>query len=564
MTPARLLTLVLLFVLAHAALAAGEVRLEIAPSPVVMNESCRITFQVTGAADADPDFAPLEAHFDILGRNRQTSIKWVNGAREQTTTWVLSAMAKRPGTVEIPPIAFGTARSPARTVSIVHGAAPAADAGAEILLEVEATPDAPYVQQQVIYTVRLLHHIELSSPRFSSLTTSADAIIKPLGKGRQFVEKRGGRTYEAFEQRYAIFPQQSGELVVNPLVLTTQVVTGKRSFFDPFSRTVTTRRVESDAVRVEVRPIPDAFPPGATWLPAARLRLYEEWEPDVTQTEAGTPLSRTLFLWADGLTGGQLPEIAFDPPAGVKVYPDQPQTNEQDTATGFTAVMQEKFALIPSSDGVSTFPAIEVPWWNTERDTLEIARLPERRLAIAAPAGAATSPPDGAVSREPAAPSATPAARAPGGPWFALTLVFAAAWALTLLAWWRHARRRPATPVESAPAARPSAGTAGATRDLKSACAAHAPRAARDALLAWARSGPFAPAPLTLRALAEATGGDLGAEVRALEQALYGGDAGPWHGEALWDAFRRWRPAGTPRAAANDEALPRLFRLAGK
>lgn len=549
---------------ALSAVAVAEVSLEVSPSPVVMNESCRITFQVTGPADADPDFSPLEAHFDILGRNRQTSIKWVNGAREQHTAWVLSAMPKRPGTVEIPPIAFGSEQSPARTVSIVHGANPAPDQGAEILLQVEATPEAPYVQQQVVYTVRLLHRIELSSPRFSSLTTSGDAIVKPLGKGRQYVQKLHGRTYEAFEQRYAIFPQQSGELVINPLVLTTQVVTGKRSFFDPFSRAVTTRRVESDAVRLEVRPIPASFPRDRTWLPAARLRLYEEWEPDVARAEAGTPLSRTIFLWAEGLTGGQLPEIAFAAPDGVKLYPDQPQTNEQDTASGFTAVMQEKFALIASGGGTATFAPIEVPWWNTGTDTLEWARLPARTLEITAPAGRASGP-DPEPAAAPAAdtlPAAAPGAP-PAGPWFALALAFALAWVVTLLAWWLSARG-PSAPAPGRTHEPAAPRTAQAARDLKRACADDDARAARDALLAWGRAGAVQPAPRSLRALAAGVDDALAAETLALERRLYGADGSGWRGRALWESFQRYRPAAAAAQAANDDALPGLFKLAGK
>ena len=359
--PALLLCLLLCLLPGRAA---AEVTLEVSPQPIIANQSCQLVFKVVGDG-GEPDFAPLEPYFEILGRNRQTSIRWINGRREDSTTWVLNAMPRAPGEVEIPPIAFGKQRSPARRVEIV--ATPAADrpAQADVLLEVDAEPANPYVQQQVIYTIRLLHRVDLSSPRFSPITASADAIIKPLGDGSQSTRRIDGITYEVLEQRYAVFPQQSGRLVIEPLVLTTQIVNGRRSLFDPFSQSLQTRRVESEAVALDVRPVPADFPADATWLPARRLRLHEEWEPDTTTAEAGVPLSRTLFLWADGLVSGQLPKLELEAPAGLKVYPDQAQSNEQDTANGFTAVQQQKFAIIAGAPGSQRFAALSLPWWNT-------------------------------------------------------------------------------------------------------------------------------------------------------------------------------------------------------
>ena len=60
---------------------------------------------------------------------------------------------------------------------------------ADILLKVSAAPQSPYVQQQVVYTIKLLHRVELSNPRFSQLSTNSDAVVKPLTNGRQFSGK---------------------------------------------------------------------------------------------------------------------------------------------------------------------------------------------------------------------------------------------------------------------------------------------------------------------------------------------------------------------------------------
>ncbi|MCP5467586.1 MAG: protein BatD [Sinobacteraceae bacterium] len=478
----RLCALCILFAgLVGAVTADAAIEVEVSPEPVVADESCRITFRAEDVDVGEPDFAPLEDDFEILGRNRQSSLNWVNGRRSQSTTWVLDAMPRHAGTLTIPAIRFGQETSPARSVEVVASAPAQNTAGdADIILEAEATPHDPYVQQQVIYTVRLLHRVELSSPRFSPLETSSDAVIKPLGDGRQYRTKVNGVSYDAFEQRYAIFPQKSGAMTISPLALTTQIVRGVRSLFDPFSQALQTRRVQSEAVELEVRPVPAAFPAGATWLPARRLRLHEEWDPDAPRAETGTPIARTLFLWADGLVAGQLPAVAPGTPAGTKLYPDQAQSNEQDTATGFTAVRQQKFAIIASQPGRVTFAALSLPWWNTETDTLEHAELPARTIEFS---GAATSPATPAPpASESAAPAAAPGAEdtpaprlAPTTPpltWVATSAVFAVLWLVTLFAWWR-ARGRP-----------PAAGQPTPARPTSPRCARRVPpaRSSRPAL----------------------------------------------------------------------------------
>ena len=549
----------------------ATVGLDIVPDPIVSNESCTLTFRVIGEVDGEPDFSALEPLFDIIGRNRQTSLNWVNGRREESTVWVLSAMPRATGRIEIPAIPFGSDNTTPRTIEVVAAAQPRADSGVDILLEVEAVPREPYVQQQVIFTVRLLHRVELSSSRFSALTTSSDAIVKPLGNGRQYIEQVKGVSYDAYEQRYAVFPQKSGTLTINPIVLTTQVVTGTRGFFDPFAQSMTTRRVESRALDLTVKPVPASYPAGAAWLPARRLRLHEEWEPDVNSVEAGAPLARTLFLWADGLIAGQLPELELTPPAQVKLYPDQAQSNEQDTASGFTAVLQRKFAVIANGGGELRFAAMAIPWWNTETDSLEYARLPERALSVtgAAPAAPTPAPADTSVDAgappapvAPAAGSESPAAAA--GAWPAATALLGVAWLATLLAWWRAERRRrtPRTPrlAETSSARR----ARHARRALDAACQAGDASAAAAAVMDWAGADASdLGSPRSLGQLAERVEAPLAEALRALERHLYGRSRTAWDGAALWAAFGRHKSAPVADEVAASDPLPPLLRVVG-
>jgi hypothetical protein len=157
-------------------------------------------------------------------------------------------------------------------------------------------------------------------------------------------------------------------------------------------------------------------------------------------------------LWAEGLNAGQLPELAIGLPTGIKSYPDQPQTSEQQTDSGFSAVRQQNYAIIPNVNGLLEFPEIRVTWWNTDTDQMEIARLDKRQFNVAgsieSPMPNVTSSPqpnavtldDGALSGEEDIDGAIQLQNR--GSYFVLMLVFLVGWLGTGLAWWAFSRRR--------------------------------------------------------------------------------------------------------------------------
>jgi hypothetical protein len=559
----------LLAIAVTAPVAATDVSVSIEPPEPVANESFRIIFQADGPVDAEPDFGELETLVDILGRNRQTSIQWINGRNSRTTTWVLDVLARAPGTLTIPAIAFGSDRSATKTVDVIasrSGTSATDDPG--LLLEIEVDTTTPYVQQEVVLTARLLRRVELSDANMTDPSTDADAIIKRLGNDSTYQTMRNQRRYEVFERRYSIFPQTSGSVTIEPMVLTTQLVPATRSLFDPFRRPVQTRRIESNAITLDVKPIPSSYT-GTTWLPARRLSLRDDWEPASDPVEAGEPLTRTVFLWADGLNAGQLPEVPIKLPDRLKSYPDQPQTSEQQAEDGFTAIRQQKYAIIPPSGGEIVFPPIAVTWWNTDTDRMEVARIDERRFRVNAPP--VTTAPATQAPVPATAPNATPAAPAPSITGTALpdqtarlvALVCLLGWIATAAAWWWRSRRAPApSPARADVSAAVTESIAKARRDVLGACKANDARGAKQALLRWARVA-FTHPPRTLGALADRTPNPLDHEIRALDMTLYGPGGATWDAFALREAFEhsaidtREPAPGEPGEAP----LPALYRL---
>ncbi|MGQ0658590.1 MAG: BatD family protein [Chromatiales bacterium] len=514
---------------AHAAAGEASVAGSIDRDTVNEGESLVVTYSAQ-SADDDPDFSPLQTDFEVLGTTRRSDLTLINGRFSKSTTWQLNLRPKRSGELQIPPIHFGDDVSPVLTIMVNPAAAGAGrEADAGLFFEVQATPERPFVQQQILYTARLYapQDIELVETEFGAPAISGgDALVVALGKARDVEEWRDDTRYRIIEGRFAVFPQRNGRVTIGPIVFEGQVIEGAASLLNPFSQAIRTHRVSSAAVTIEVRPIPAEFQ-GNHWLPARSLTLHETWSDDSDRLPAGEPVTRTLSLLVEGLTAGQLPEFATADIARLKVYPGAPTLDDQYRGDGVTGLRQEKLGIIATANGTYTLPELRVPWWNTETNRMEEAVLPARTLRVQGAASTAARSP---AATEPAVTTTLPAIsmRKTGASWWPwISALLGAGWTFTLLAWgWS---RRPAS------AARPprSPDRRRLAEQVIASSRQHNAAATRTALLQWAGAGSKQ---ATLESVA-ARYPALAEAIDALNQALFGEGAAPWRGDCLAEMF---------------------------
>jgi hypothetical protein len=360
------------------------------------------------------------------------------------------------------------------------------------------------------------------------------------------------------ERLYAIFPQKSGKITIKPLVLTAEVLTTSRPSFNGFfnSQMSKTKQVESKAITLDVKPAPASFN-GKHWLSAEELVLKQEWSGDIQQMKAGEPLTRTLNLVAKGTTVGQLPELnAANTNDELKAYPDQPVLREQKKADGLLAFREEKIALIPAKAGSYTLPAIEIPWFNTKSQKMEIATIPETTLTTVAAAG--TQP-------APVAPAVTPVApqKIETGPvikgaqqiniWLWISVFLAAGWLVTVIIFLtKRTVKKPVIENND-----PEINLKECIKNLKNACVNNDAVAAKDALLEWGQK-KFNGS--NLGAIAVFCDARLRDEILHLNHTLYGKEAGHWQGKKLFQAFTE-NKARDKVAVTEDNSLEPLYRL---
>jgi hypothetical protein len=536
----------------------ATVTVRIDRNTVQFSDSIRVVFETDQDVSSRPDFSVFDADFDVLGTSRSTNVNIINGKMRRSASWTVDLMAKREGQLTIPAIVIGNEFTEPVTITVKPTATnPDSTPAGDVFLEVEVDTDKPFVQGQVIYTVRLLRAVPIGNANLTEpKVTGGNVVIERLGDDVGYETQRGGRTLAVVERRYALFPQSSGKIVIDPVLFEGRVTRGRQSFFDPFARGNVVR-IRSEIVEIDAQPIPAAFS-GRIWLPAQQVFLIESWPDNSQEFRVGEPVTRTLTLRANGLGSSQLPEIGAGVPDGVKQYPDQPIFENRVADAGLVAIRQEKVALIPSRSGTLILPEVEIPWWNTRTNELEYARLPARPIDVLPATGAPTQPAPQtdtpavrATDETEAAPTAWP--ETPNR-WAWLSFGLALGWLATSLLWLWNRRRSEQMPVRPAP---PSEKTL--VKEIQKACVADDANATKDTLLSWAERRWPGSHVHSLGDLAAQIDGDLQVQIHGLSQTLYSEPASAWDGAPLWQAFCERQARKISKTGKSDPQLEPLY-----
>lgn len=528
----------------------AEVTARIDRPAVDLNESFVLELVVDTNIDAEPDLTVLDEKFyrGQLSQLSNTSI--INGQIRRSRTWSIALMAKSVGRQEIPAITIGNESSSPISITINEPAnEPPGEADVFITSEVDQTE--AYVQSQVLYRFKVYRAVATRQEgRRDPEFTGVEVLVERAGDERSYEAILNGKAYNVIERVLAIYPQSSGEISISPARFEARVLRNGR---------ITGRKVfESESHTITVLPIPapPADYPDAAWLPARDVRLSEEWSREPGEIAAGEPVTRKVTISVLGQIETQIP--ALEPPVveGMNVYADKPDLSRLFEAEGIRGVRREQYAMIGFRGGLVEVPAVEVPWWDIETREWRVARLPSRTIRVAAPETIVVAPP--VAEQESAPEEAGEAAMLPDGFWKRVSELIAAAWLLTVIAWWwsSRERHRQIREPEPAPIYKQQARF---VRAAKKAAMAGDKAGVRAALVEWGRLQWPDDAPRSVGELAARVTSPLRDELRTLSATSYGTTAGEWNGSALAQALRAINIVMEHDEVAVDDPLPPLM-----
>jgi len=542
---------------------AANITVGVDRNPVSVDESFVITFEADDHISDSPDFSPLEQDFAILTRKQSESMKFAKGEYTKKTRWNLHAIAKRSGELSIPSIRFGNDSSPAISISVnkqSNSSKPAPE-NMEIFIEAEADRESAYVQQQIIYTIRFYRAVKINGASMSEPSFSDnEVVIEKLGDDSSYETQRNGRRYVVIERKFALFPQQSGDIIIEPITLDAQVANPAYGGFDPFGQNSTTKRLKSDSITLKVKAIP-ANMRNQAWLPASDLKLTEDWSQQADQFVVGEPITRTLTLKASGLTAAQLPSLAMADTQEFKSYPDQPRLNDKRGSRGISGTRQEKIALIPTQAGKINLPEIKINWWNVNSNKMETASLPARIVLVKPGANTTQThqsiavPEQNTVVTETNTPTTETITivKEENGLYQKLSILFGLGWLITVIVWLISRRNNTTNKPENT-----SLPTA-SLKAVKKACLDNKPQQSKTELLNWARAHWPENPPTNIAEIGNRLNQETQIEIEKLNQALYGSTSDNWQGSQLWQQLSVAVKTTVKKQRKQEEVLVPLY-----
>ena len=552
----RLLSLCLLLVLSFSA-GAAELRVQLDRQQLYEDESLVMSVHLLDGSVVDA-FDPLLSDFEILQRSQGSQTQTINGQRSDSHSWEFILAPRRAGDLLIPAFELGGARSQEQQISVKSIASRAG--GVEdrpFFLRVSVSEPEPFVQQQVIYTMKLYQQQAIADGNVTE-PDHPDVVIERLGLDKSYLEQLDGREYSVLERRYALFPQRSGEIVLPSINLNARVQVGQRSnrFFAPNTRSI---RVRAPSLTLQVKAAASDYS-AAWWLASSQLVGEAKWQPE--DAKVGEPLTLELLISAEGVMPAQLPVVADPKVARARLYSNGSRAAKKAASDGVIAQRVSSWTIIPTAPGELKLQPFNIPWWDIDANVQRVLEIEVPELSVVGTlAEGRSAVPANAVESitpvvKPIAAAEPPAEVEPehDSDWWLTDwrtqLVMVSIVALAALVV-RRRRRRPLPLQTDEQLCSPDA----AMVRLVEAVTRADVKAGREALLDWG-SGTFGQEIRSLPHLAERLDDpEFSRLVLELDAICYR-DKGRWTGEPVQEKVKAYRPPQS--AVASKVELPTL------
>jgi hypothetical protein len=289
------------------------------------------------------------------------------------------------------------------------------------------------------------------------------------------------------------------------------------------------------------------------------MNIEEHWSKPPQDMTVGDSSTRTITLRAQGINGSQLAPIEVDTIDGIKLYPDQPRSENIIDASGVTALGIYSAAWVMTQDGEFDIPEVRIPWWNIDKSALEFAIIPARRFTVkpsVVPTSPPTSPAQAAVSDVPV--STAPVMVTQGSPfWQWATLACFAGWLLTTLLLLRNRK----IPAQASAERVENDSERALFKTLQAACISGDGKRARELMRQWGASYFQLASSAAITQLGGLIGrADIERELQMLEHALFAPGESSWQGKTLANQLVEWRKQDLKRRASHQRnPLPPLY-----
>lgn len=362
-----------LLLLGTATTAQAEAQATLDRTSITALDNLMLTLEADSRIEERPDFSPLHSDFRILGSKRTLISTHSSSGREVRTRWQITLRPRNAGTLEIPSLALADQHTvPLRVEVSEVSPALGGQPGAVTFFDSRVDSRDVYVDGQLLYTARLYHRNPLPENIRFYPPHSIGSDVKELGERRRYEGEYRGDPYLITEQQYAIFPAQTGPMIIDGPRLELSGKPGQDL-------------VELQGETLEVEVLEPAYQSTlGIWLPAERLTLEESWNPPES-IKPGDRFTRELILTVTGIPADRLPQLMPSQSDDVYMELQNVSLTESSSQFGLVSTRRETVLVEPLGAGDFILPAIDLHWWDVGLDRGRHATLPPRQFHVSPP-----------------------------------------------------------------------------------------------------------------------------------------------------------------------------------
>jgi len=233
----------------------------------------------------------------------------------------------------------------------------------ETFIVAEISSIEPYIQQQVLYSIKLYRDSHLQRGYFHTPNIS-NAIIKALPPIPVQKVIYNNLEYELLVQQYHLYPQSSGKITLPEPIFSSQELF-----------------VKGKALSIDVKPANNVTL-NRTWFIADKVELTEQWTGNFNELNTGDFLQRRIIIQAQNTLSLFLPEIQFEQIPGLHIERLPAKLSDITIKNNTTAQRIERFRIIAEKAGKYQLPAINITWQNGQTESIQKSQLAMKEISV--------------------------------------------------------------------------------------------------------------------------------------------------------------------------------------
>ena len=376
---------------------------------VAVGEQFQVSYELNG--DGKDFRAPNFTNFEIIGgpfTSTSSSVQIINGSVSRTNTQTFSyhLRAIKEGNYTIPSasitvdkkkitsepcdITVVASSSGSRSYNNTSNNSTTNVGAKDVFLKATPNKKKVYQGEQILLTYNIYYTIPISqlsvskSPSYSGFWTKD--ITENDGSLQQSSTIIDGQQYNvATIKEIVLFPQKSGDLIIDPLDLTCiaqiRQQRNRSQGYDPFedffgdvmgtSYTNVRKDIKSQPITIEVEPLPSANKPSSFKGAVGQFTFTSKI--DKNELKVNDAFTLTLTVSGKGnIELLDLPKPAFPP--DFEVYDPKISTTVKNNALGIYGSKKAEYIIIPRVSGDFTLEDIEFSYFNPSLKRYEILK----------------------------------------------------------------------------------------------------------------------------------------------------------------------------------------------